>query len=57
MQKKRADKLEELKKDVMGESKAAKMLQDLEYEKNDEIAVIVDKKKLINYFKEQLKNI
>ena len=57
MQKKRADKLEELKKDVMGESKAAKMLQDLEYEKNDEIAVIVHKKKLINYFKEQLKNI
>ena len=44
MQKKRADKLEELKKDVMGESKAAKMLQDLEYEKNDEIAVIVHKK-------------
>ena len=43
----------------MGESKAAKMLQDLEYEKNDEIAVIVDKigilKKLINYFKEKLK--
>ena len=29
--------------DVMGESKAAKMLQDLEYEKIDEIAAIVDK--------------
>ena len=27
----------------MGESKAAKMLQDLEYEKNDKIAQIVDK--------------
>ena len=27
----------------MGESKAAKMLQDLEYEKNDETAAIADK--------------
>ena len=38
----------------MGESKAAKMLQDLEYEKNDQIPEIVYKilniKKLINYF-------
>ena len=45
--KKRIDKIEELKKDVMGESKAAKMLQDLEYEKNDEIAVMADKIKNI----------
>ena len=49
--KKKIDKIEELKKDLMGESKAAKMLQDLEYE----IAGIL--KKLINYLKEQLKNI
>ena len=41
--KKRIDKIEELKKDVMGESKAAKMLQDLEYEKIDVIVTIVDK--------------
>ena len=41
--KKRIDKIEELKKDVWRKSKAAKMLQDLEYEKNDEIATIVDK--------------
>ena len=41
--KKRIDKIEELRKDVMGESKAGKMLQDLEYEKNDEIVAIVDK--------------
>ena len=30
---KKIDKIEELKKDVWGESKAGKMLQDLEYEK------------------------
>ena len=41
--KKKIDKIVELKKDVMGESKAAEMLQDLEYQKNDEIAAIVDK--------------
>ena len=41
--KKGIDKIEELKKDVMGESKAAKMLQDLKYEKNDEIVAIADK--------------
>ena len=39
---KRIDKIEELKKDVLGESKAGKMLQDLEYEKIDKIAAIVD---------------
>ena len=39
---KRIDKIEELKKDVMGESKAAKMLQDLEYEKIDIINTIAD---------------
>ena len=33
--KKRIDKIEDLKEDVEWESKAAKMLQDLEYEKND----------------------
>ena len=31
--KKRIDKIEELKKDVRGESKAAKMLQNLKYER------------------------
>ena len=44
---KRIDKIEELKKDVMGESKAGKMLQDLEYEKIEVIATIVDKIKNI----------
>ena len=44
---KRIDKIEELKKDVMGESKAGKMLQDLEYEKIDEITAIADKIKNI----------
>ena len=39
---KKIDKIEELKKDVVGESKAAKMLQDLEYEKIDIITTIVD---------------
>ena len=39
---KRIDKIEELKKDAMGESKTAKMLQDLEYEKIAIIATIVD---------------
>ena len=41
--KKRIDKIEELKKDVTGKSKAAKMLQDLKYEKIEIIATIVDK--------------
>ena len=41
--KKRIDEIEELKEDVKWESKAAKMLQDLSYEKNDEIAAIADK--------------
>ena len=45
--KKRIDKTEELKKDVMGKSKAAKMLQDLEYEKIEIIATVVDKIKNI----------
>ena len=57
---KRIDKTEELKKDVMGESKAGKMLQNLEDEKMDEIAAIGDKiwniEKLTNYFEERLKN-
>ena len=44
---KRIDKIEELKKDVMGESKAGKMLQDLGYEKIEMIATIVDKIKNI----------
>ena len=39
---KRIDEIEELKKDVMGESKAAKMLQDLEYEKINIITTIVN---------------
>ena len=51
---KRIDRIEELKKDVLGESKAGKMLQDLEDEKIDKIAAIVDNiwniKKKINYF-------
>ena len=38
--KKRVDKKEELKEDVKWESKAAKMLRDLNYEKNDEIVEI-----------------
>ena len=61
------DKIEELKEDVKWESKAAKMLQDLNYEKNDEIAAIAKiKQKLIKSqilkrylylaLKEQLKN-
>ena len=41
--KKKADKIEELKEDVEWESKAAKTLQDLKYEKNDEIAGNADK--------------
>ena len=40
---KRIDKIEELKNDLIGEAKVGKMLQDLEYEKNDEIAAIADK--------------
>ena len=39
---KRIDKIEELKKDVMGESKAAKMLQDLDYKKIDKITTTAD---------------
>ena len=39
---KRIDKIEELKRDVMGKSKAAKMLQDLDYEKIDKIATAAD---------------
>ena len=46
--KKRIDEIEELKEDVKWESKAAKMLRDLSYEKNDEIAAIAEiKQKLI----------
>ena len=41
--KRRIDKIEELKEDVEWESKITKMLQNLKYEKNDEIATIVDK--------------
>ena len=56
--KRRIHKIEELKEDVKWESKAAIMLQDLSYEKNDEVATIADKiwniKELINYFKEIL---
>ena len=58
--KKRIDKIEELKKDVTGESKAGKMLQDLEYEKIKIIATIVDKikniKKKIKLFASCFKN-
>ena len=61
------DKIEELKEDVKWESKAAKMLQDLNYEKNDEIAAIakinqkliksqISKRYLYLALKEQLKN-
>ena len=39
---KKIDKIEELKKDAIRESKAAKMLQDLEYEGIDIITTIVD---------------
>ena len=41
--KKRIDKIEELKEDVERGSKAAKMLQDLKYERNDAIAAIAEK--------------
>ena len=37
----------DLKKDVIGESKAAKILQNLEYEKNDVVVAIADKIKNI----------
>ena len=40
--KKKVDKIEELKEDAEWESTAAKMLQDLNCEKNDEIAAIVE---------------
>ena len=53
---KRIDKIEELKMDVMGESKAAKMLQDLEYEKIDIIATIFDMIKNIKLFASYFKN-
>ena len=59
--KRRIDEIEELKEDVEWESKAAKMLQDLNYEKNDEIAAIAEieqnliksgiSKELIKFFK------
>ena len=46
--KKRIDEIEELKEDVEWESKTAKMLQDLNYKKNDEIAAIPEiRQKLI----------
>ena len=55
--KKKTDEIEELKEHVEWESKVAKMLQDLNYEKNDEIAQIEQKriksgisKELINCF-------
>ena len=40
--KKKVDKIEELKEDVEWESKTAKMLQNINYGKNDEIAVIAE---------------
>ena len=40
--KRKIDEIEELKEDLKWESKAAKMLQDLNYEKNDEIAAIAE---------------
>ena len=40
--KRKVDEIEELKEDVEWESNAAKMLQDLSYEKNDEIAAIAE---------------
>ena len=40
--KRKIDIIEELKEDVEWESKAAKMLQDLSYEKNDEIAAMAE---------------
>ena len=59
--KKKVDKIEELKEDVEWESKADKMLQDLNYEKTDEIVAIAEieqgliksgiSKELINFFK------
>ena len=59
--KKKADKIEELKEDVEWESKVAKMLQDLNYEKNYEIVAISEieqkwikfgiSEKLINFLK------
>ena len=62
--KKRIDEIEELKEDVEWESKAAKMLQDLYYEKNDEIVVIAEieqkriksgiSKELINFLKRSI---
>ena len=53
---KKIDKSDELKKDVMGESKAAKMLQDLEYERIDIIATIFDMIKNIKLFASYFKN-
>ena len=40
--KRKIDEIEELKEDLKWESKAAKILQDLNYEKNDEIAAIAE---------------
>ena len=40
--KRKIDEIEELKEGLKWESKAAKMLQDLNYEKNDEIAAIAE---------------
>ena len=62
--KKRINEIGELKENVEWESKAAKMLQDLNYEKNDEIAAIAEieqrlersgiSKELINYLKKMI---
>ena len=41
--KRKIDEIKGLKEDVKWESKAAKILYDLSYEKNDEIAAIADK--------------
>ena len=58
------DKIEELKKDLKWEVKDAKVLQDFNYEKNDEIAEIAKtdlklqrlgaSKKSINFFKNSI---
>ena len=63
-EKKKVDKIEELKEDVEWESKAAKMLRDLSYDRNDEIAAIAEieqrlirseiSKELINFFKKSI---
>ena len=58
-EKRKVDEIEELKKDVEWESKAAKMLHDLNYEKNDEIVAIAEiksgiLKELINSLKRSI---